>query len=58
MKPRCKKPGFRNGVIMADTKRCVICNKQKPSNEFTKTDTIQVCVACKKIAIEDAKRNK
>lgn len=37
-------------------KRCQICNKQKPINQFTKTDTVGACVACKQIAIADARR--
>lgn len=41
-----------------DKKRCVICNKQKPLNQFSKNDTIAACVKCKQQAIEDAKRHR
>jgi hypothetical protein len=53
-KPRCKKPGFRNGGIMQ--KKCEVCKKEKPSNQFSEKDTKQVCVECKNKAIERAKK--
>lgn len=41
-----------------EKKRCVICNKQKPLDQFSKNDTIAACVRCKQLAIADAKRNR
>lgn len=36
-------------------KKCSICKKDKPLNQFSKKDTIVVCVDCKKKAIERSK---
>lgn len=41
---------------MADKKKCTVCKKDKPANQFTKTDTIQACIDCKKKAIERSKQ--
>ena len=53
--PGLKSRGFVMGWVM-EKKRCEICNKQRPINQFTKTDTTQVCVKCKQAAIIEAKR--
>lgn len=37
-------------------KKCEVCKKEKPSNQFSEKDTKQVCVECKNKAIERAKK--
>ncbi len=37
------------------TKKCSVCNKNKPENQFSKKDIVKACVDCKNKAIDRAK---
>lgn len=39
-----------------EKKTCENCKKNKPANQFTKTDTKVICVDCKNKAIDLAKK--